>query len=530
MYGAKLSNIEPTAFGDKYLLVEHIATGGMAEIYRAQYAGIEGFAKELVVKTLREEFAARPEVVGMFLDEARVAATLTHNNVVHTYDLGELGGEYFIAMELLKGEELVSVMRRAGGAEGSRLPLDLAIGVIMQSCEGLHYVHSRTAENGTPLGLVHRDINPTNIHVGYDGVCKILDFGIAATRATAVAKKGQVAGKLSYMAPEQLLGNPIDQRADIFPLGVVLYEMCLGRRLFRGAREEITRRVLEGDIPAPTMLDSKFPPALEAIIMRTLEVDPADRYQNCDHLFRDLEAFCTEAGLSWTPRKLSALMSTLFGAGAPAHVDYGDEFDDLDGALDFAAFENMPEASADEVPDWARNLEVSTGAAEPRRRPMTIGNLEALVSQGSFDESGPNPVARAAAPTQSAPARPPQAVAPAPAVAVEERASSPARSGLHRVVADPEPADGGRRRKLPTASRPAVRPAARPSEPPSGRQAILATGPLAAIAPDGASGRTFGHSVVSDESKRGGSAWAWLIGLFLVAGFGYVAYALLTTK
>jgi serine/threonine protein kinase len=545
-FGATLSNIEPTPFGDKYLLVEHIATGGMAEIYRAQYAGIEGFAKELVVKTLREEFAARPEVVGMFLDEARVAATLTHNNVVHTYDLGELGGEYFIAMELLKGEELVNVMRR-GGADGGKLPLDLAIGVIMQSCEGLHYVHTRKADDGTPLGLVHRDINPTNIHVGYDGVCKILDFGIAATRASAVAKKGQVAGKLSYMAPEQLLGHPIDQRADIFPLGVVLYELCLGRRLFRGAREEVTRRVLEGDVPAPTMIDPKFPPALEAIIMRTLEVDPADRYQNCDHLFRDLEAFCTEAGLSSTPRKLSALMSTLFGAGAPAHVDYNDEYDDLDEALDFAAFENVPAAAEDEVPDWARNLEpVSGEAPEARRRPMTIGNLEALVSaplpQGSLDESGPNPVARAAAPTRSEPARPPQAAAaaptsrpaptpqaaakPVPAVPPDERPSSPARSGMHRVVPDAEAEP--RRKRLPTASRPAVRTGRAPT-PGTGRQPVVTTGPLASIAPDAASGRTFGHSVVTHEAK-GGAAWVWLVALVVVSGLGYVAYALLTTK
>ncbi|MBX7082987.1 MAG: serine/threonine protein kinase, partial [Nannocystaceae bacterium] len=410
-----MSNIEPTPFGDKYVLVEHIATGGMAEIYRASYAGIEGFAKELVVKTLREEFAARPEVVGMFLDEARVAATLTHNNVVHTYDLGEIGGEYFIAMELLKGEELVTVMRRAAQA-GRAIPLELAVGIIMQSCEGLHYVHTRATEDGTPLGLVHRDINPTNIHVGYDGVCKILDFGIAATRASAVAKKGQVAGKLSYMAPEQLLGHPIDHRADIFPLGVVLYELCLGRRLFRGAREEVTRRVLEGDIPAPTFVDPKFPPALEAIIMRALEVDPAERYQNCDHLFRDLEAFLAEVNLAWTPRRLSALMSELFGAGAPAQVDYDDEYSDLDEALDFAAFDGVPAGTDDEVPDWARTVEASSGAAQPRKRAMSIGNIEALVSQARFDESAPHPVARnVPPPTTSEPAPPPKASAPAAA-------------------------------------------------------------------------------------------------------------------
>jgi serine/threonine protein kinase len=540
-----LSNIEPTAFGDKYVLVEHIATGGMAEIYRAQYAGIEGFAKELVIKTLREEFAARPDVVAMFLDEARVAATLTHNNVVHTYDLGELGGEYFIAMELLKGQELVDVMRRSGSGPEHRIPLELSVGVIMQACEGLHYVHSRTAEDGSPLGLVHRDINPTNIHVGYDGVCKILDFGIAATRASAVAKKGQVAGKLSYMAPEQLQGHAIDTRADIFPLGVVLYELCLGRRLFRGQREEVMRRVLEGDIPAPTFVDPKFPPALEAILMKALEIDPAERYQNCDHMFRDLEAFLGEAGLSWTPRRLSAMMVELFGEGSPAAVDYDDQYSDLvDGALDFAAFESMPDAG-DEVPEWARGLEQAAPDTTAQRKRATIGSLEALVGQGRFDESGPNPVAAGPAPTASPPARPPVAAAPQPQpsrpapkparmVTPPPSDDDPTRSGVHKVVREDSDSGVRRARRPPTGSRPQVRtgaaPPNRPKTPGTGRQAVVTTGPLAAVAPDAVSGRTFGHSVVSTDAARGSTPWVWLVGLIVLSGLVYVAYTLLTSK
>ena len=281
-----MSNIEPTPFGDKYVLVEHIATGGMAEIYRAQYSGIEGFAKELVVKRLREEFASRPNVVQMFLDEARVAATLTHQNVVHTYDLGELQGEYFIAMELLKGEELVAVLRRAVKT-GHMLPMQIAIGIVMQSLEGLHYVHTRSDDRGRLLGLCHRDINPTNIHVGYDGTCKIVDFGIAATRASLqTAGEGQFAGKLAYMAPEQVLGHELDLRADIFALGIVLYEMCLSRRLFRGLPEEVAERIVEGDIPAPTFVKADFPPSLEAIITtyRIEEKSSPQTYKVTDHL------------------------------------------------------------------------------------------------------------------------------------------------------------------------------------------------------------------------------------------------------
>ena len=538
-----MSNIEPTPFGDKYVLVEHIATGGMAEIYRSQYAGIEGFAKELVVKTLREEFAARTEVVEMFLDEARMAATLTHNNVVHTYDLGEIAGEYFIAMELLKGEELVQVLRTSMQV-GRSIPLEIGVGIIMQSCEGLHYVHTRTDEYGTPLGLVHRDINPTNIHVGYDGTCKILDFGIAATRASAVAKKGQVAGKLAYMAPEQLRGEAIDLRADIFALGVVLYEMALGRRLFRGKPEEVAQRVLEGDIPPPTFVDPQFPPALEAIIMKALEVDPADRYTNCDHLYRDLEGFLQEARLQCTPRKISAMMVELFGEGAPAKVSYDDQYDDLErsGILDFDDFDRVDHSSGedDEPPDWARDIGGDDdGAPAAKRRALTIGNLEALVSQGGLDETGPNPALPydGKGASQAGVARP----------------GDPVRSGHHKIVPVAEAAVAERTRgssrthksasarATPSSPQNVLRPGGgrQTGRHPAGRSktspgtgrhgAINPTGPLAAVAPDAASGRSFGQSVVV-EQKKGVAAWVWILALAGLAGLAYFAYTLFTSK
>jgi serine/threonine protein kinase len=499
-----LSNIEPTPFGEKYTLVEHIATGGMAEVYRAQYSGIEGFAKELVVKTLRDEFAARPEVVQMFLNEARVAATLTHGNVVHTYDLGEIGGEYFIAMELLKGEELVQVLRRSQQM-GKPISMELGIGMIMQSCEGLHYVHTRTDDSGRNLGLVHRDINPTNVHVGYDGACKILDFGIAATRASAVAKKGQVAGKISYMAPEQLQGLQIDARADIFPLGVMLYELCLHRRLFRGSRDEVARRVLEGDVPPRTFVDPSFPPALEAIIMKALEVDPSDRYQNCDHMFRDLEAFLVEAGMVFTPRRISAMMSELFGEGAPAAVDYEDEYDDLeDEALDFDAFENLGQGEGDEAPDWARDLSGASGSAE-RRGKMTLGSLEALVASGKLDETGPN----RAVPS----GRDPTPVPPPSKVPTGRATPPPRRSGRYPTARHATPGTGDHR-------------ALRRSG--TGRHAEISSGPLAALAPD--AGSSFGRGVLTEQSKKSGAAWGWIIGFVALLGLAWFAYTLLTAK
>jgi serine/threonine protein kinase len=517
-----LSNIEPTPFGDKYVLVEHIATGGMAEIYRAQYSGIEGFAKELVVKRLREEFSVRPSVVRMFLDEARVAATLTHQNVVHTYDLGELQGEYFIAMEFLKGQELVAVLRRAVKT-GKSIPRQLALGIIMQSLEGLHYVHTRSDEHGRPLGLCHRDINPTNIHVGYDGTCKIVDFGIAATRASLQANAdGQFAGKLAYMAPEQILGHELDLRADIFALGIVLYEMCLGRRLFRGQPDEVAERIVEGDIPAPTFVDSEFPPALEAILMKALEVDPAERYQNCDHMFRDLEKFSEEAGIRCTPRMISAYMAEMFGEGAPAEVNYDDQYDDLvDEALDFDKFDALDQKSNDE-PDWARSLGGGTQEVGGRsKKPMTIGNLEALVAEVKEVAK-----AQAAEKQQAATKRPETAGRRAPA--------KKAPSGRHpalQPVEQKEPSQSPRRRVGPT---PVQHPTPNTREPTAGRPVVrsgstMTTGQVSVIDP-GVTSTSFGHGVMAEQNKKGGAAITWLIVLFLLGGLGYLAYTVFTMK
>jgi len=517
-----LSNIEPTPFGDKYLLVEHIATGGMAEIYRAQYSGIEGFAKELVVKRLREEFAERDDVVGMFLDEARVAATLSHNNVVHTYDLGELGGEYFIAMELLKGEELIMLLRRSAQT-GIQLPLEISLGIIMQSLEGLDYVHARSDEHGQPLGLVHRDINPTNIHVSYDGVCKIVDFGIAATRAKALEGAGRFAGKLSYMAPEQVLGENIDSRADLFALGVLLYEMCLRRRLFRGPADEVRRRILEGEIPAPTFVDPEFPPGLEAIIMKALEVDPADRYQNADHMFRDLDNFLQELGLSWTPRRISAYMAELFGEGAPAEVDYEDLYDDLESAsLDFADFDRLGGEEGEQEPEWAKSVTAGKSPGKKKRRKaMTIGNLEALVADAGLS-SGSN----AGAPEESG---------------VRRREDPNRASGHHKVVsADGDEADGadGAEAEDPrAASQSGPAPSKHKStgsgprtksRPHTKSRPAIKTGSAPTVG-DGMTG-AFGQTVMTQQARRGNGAIIFLIVTVLLGVIGYVAWTVFTQK
>ncbi len=507
-----MSNIEPTPFGDKYLLVEHIATGGMAEVYRAQYTGIEGFAKELVVKRLREEFVERPDIIRMFLDEARVAATLTHNNVVHTYDLGELYGEYFIAMELLVGQELVAVLRRAV-TTGHNVPMDISLAIIMQALEGLNYAHARTDENGELLGLVHRDINPTNIHVGYDGLVKIVDFGIAATRATAVSKgPGQFAGKLSYMAPEQILGEELDGRADIFAVGVILYEMCLARRLFRGNPAEVRNRILQGDVPAPTFVDPDFPPELEAIIMRALEIDRNDRYQNCDHMYRELDAFAQEYGFSATARRISAFMNEMFGEGAPAEVNYDDQYDDLgDEALDFESFDSLG-SSEDEQPEWAKSLDAGASDSQvPRRRSMTLGNLEEFVaSVKSPDDSG---IHSRDTGSQAAGQKPP----------IRPGAGAGGASDTDSQAA-PRPSETSKPKSRASRSGTArTRSPSRTSVPSSGRHTVSTAAIEAGVT------GSFGQGVVTEQTKRG-NPLVWIAVVVILGALVYFGYTILTAK
>jgi serine/threonine protein kinase len=534
-----LSNIEPTPFGDKYLLVEHIATGGMAEVYRAQYTGIEGFAKELVVKRLREEFVERPDIIRMFLDEARVAATLTHNNVVHTYDLGELHGEYFIAMELLVGEELVAVLRRAV-TTGHMLPMDLALAIMMQALEGLNYAHARTNDKGELLGLVHRDINPTNIHVGYDGLVKIVDFGIAATRATAVANAagkggpGQFAGKLSYMAPEQILGEDLDGRADLFAVGVILYEMCLGRRLFRGNPAEVRNRILTGDVPAPTFVDPDFPPELEAIIMRALEIDRNDRYQNCDHMYRELDAFAQEYGLSASARRISAFMNEMFGEGAPAEVNYDDQYDDVgDESLDFDQYESIG-GNEDEQPDWAKTLDAgaSSGDAQaPRRRSMTLGNLEELVATMKKDGPEDSGVHTRDTGSTGSTGSASSASASGPKASSGSGSRSGAAARSERTDSDshaaPRVSETSNPKSRPSRSGARTRAPSRSNSNPQPVSTSRHTHSTTALEA-GVTG-SFGQGVVSEQTKRG-NPLVWIAVVVICGALLYFGYTILTAK
>nr|MBA2540688.1 serine/threonine protein kinase [Deltaproteobacteria bacterium] len=245
----------PTKLG-RYEIVKHLANGGMAQVLIARATGIEGFERHVVVKRIHQEHAADPAFVKMFLDEARTAAALHHNNIVQVHDIGKENGEYFFAMEYVHGQDLRMLLKEASRRK-HKVPWEHVITIMTSAAAGLHHAHELRGSDRKPLGLVHRDVSPANILIGYDGTVKMVDFGIAkaALRTGEGTRGGALKGKISYMAPEQCAGKPIDRRSDVYALGVVLYELSTVRRLFKGENDFLTMSaIVAGDIPHPTQV------------------------------------------------------------------------------------------------------------------------------------------------------------------------------------------------------------------------------------------------------------------------------------
>jgi serine/threonine protein kinase len=317
-----LDLIPPGSRIGKYEIVRRIAFGGMAEIYLARASGIQGFQKHVVLKRILPQFAAKDDFVRMFLREARLAATLDQANIAHVHDIGEVGGSYFYTMEYLHGEDLRAIMRGLV-RRNARIPLEHAIGIIMGAASGLHYAHEKKGPDGQSLGIVHRDVSPSNIVVTFDGGVKVVDFGIAKMTADPDLSRGHsVKGKLAYMSPEQLQAQPVDRRSDIFSLGVVLYEITTHKRLFAATTEiDVMRLALKGSITPPSMHDPSYPPDLEAIVMQALEKDPDRRYPTARELQRDLEAFARLQRVHASSPALAEWMERTFGPKLEAWHD-----------------------------------------------------------------------------------------------------------------------------------------------------------------------------------------------------------------
>ncbi len=307
------SEVKKSVRFGKYTLIDRIAVGGMAEIFLARQAGLEGFEKTIVIKRIRPHLSKQPNFVKMFLNEAKLAAQLNHPNIVQIYDLGKIGESYFIAMEYIFGRDMRRIIPKAD-ALGIPFPMVYALKIASSVCEGLYYAHARTDLYGNALNIVHRDVTPENIFVSFDGTVKVLDFGIAkAANQIEQTRAGEIKGKLSYMSPEQCMGKSLDNRSDIFSLGVVLYEWLTGFKLFTGDSEvAILKSITEGKIYAPSYFKADIPEGVEAILMKALEKDREKRYQTAWEMQYDLDQFLSQYEFTPSNIHLSNFLKQLF--------------------------------------------------------------------------------------------------------------------------------------------------------------------------------------------------------------------------
>ncbi len=307
---------KPTQFG-KYLLLDRINVGGMAEVFKAKAFGVEGFERLVAVKRILPNIAEDEEFITMFIDEAKIAVQLSHANIAQIFDLGKADDAYFIALEFVQGKDLRAIYDRCKQkpVDGSTaMPLGQACFIIMKACEGLDYAHNKKDSNGEEMHLVHRDVSPQNILISYEGEVKLIDFGIAkAAGKASKTQQGILKGKFGYMSPEQVRGLPLDRRSDIFAVGIVLYELLTAERLFVGESDFSTlEKVRNVEILPPSTYNRRIPEELERIVLKALAKDVEDRYQNAIDLHDDLQAFMYTAGEFYARKDLGAWMKRVF--------------------------------------------------------------------------------------------------------------------------------------------------------------------------------------------------------------------------
>lgn len=361
----------------KYELLRKIAAGGMAEIFLARQWGEGGFFRDVVIKRLFSNLAEHESALRMFQYEARLLAHLSHPNIPQVMDLGFAEGTWYIAMEHVQGWTVTDVWR-AGARQGQMMPLPVTMGLVMQVCEALQHAHGARDRAGRWLRIVHRDVTPHNVMVTPDGVGKLMDFGVAKTDARMETEAGAVKGTFSYMSPEQVRGKRVDRRADVFSLGVILYELTTGTRLYRGNDMQVMQAVVETDAPPPSTRRPDYPADLEEIVLACLRRERESRIQSAADLALHLEHFAMRHGMMVGPRTIAAYVYDLFP---------GERLPEEDLAL-------VDEPARDPAPapahgDWAMPLgeadEVDVAWDEPGREPMDPEALPS-VPPDAFDE------------------------------------------------------------------------------------------------------------------------------------------------
>jgi len=319
----------------RYEILQRLARGSVADVLLARASGLEGFARHVVIKQIRPEHASDTRFVTAFLDEARIGASLHHQNIVQVFDIDQVGGSPYFAMEYVHGEDVRRLLAKVC-AKGQLVPIDIVVAIGAAAAAGLHHAHEHLGPDRKPLHLVHRDVSPSNILIGYDGSVKLVDFGLAKPALRGSKTKTGALCKAPYMSPELAMGKHIDRRSDLFVLGTVMYELATARRLFKGENDYLTMAmIVEGQVPPPSTLRPELPKDLDEIIMRALAKDPAARYQTAHDLRSALESFAIEHELRTSARAVADYLASVFGhrpepwqdKEAPAQNDDADNAD-----------------------------------------------------------------------------------------------------------------------------------------------------------------------------------------------------------
>jgi serine/threonine protein kinase len=306
-----MKDFEHKKFG-KYQLLQKIAVGGMAELYRSKVTRAHGFEKLVAIKKILPHLTDQGNLVKAFIDEAKLAALLQHENIVQIYDFGSIDDEYFIAMEYLFGKDLRKLTRKASKT-AVPLGLENILYIISRICAGLDYSHNLKDLQGKPLNIIHRDINPQNIFLTYEGQVKIIDFGIAkAASHNSTTHEGLIKGKLAYMSPEQATGKTIDHRSDIFSTGIIFYELLAGRRMFEGETMQVYSKVREAQYEPLDKLLPDLPAKIHEVVEAALAKDPDQRYQTCGEMLADLEECIFELSVRTNGRSFATFVKEFF--------------------------------------------------------------------------------------------------------------------------------------------------------------------------------------------------------------------------
>jgi eukaryotic-like serine/threonine-protein kinase len=353
----------------RYAIGGEIAAGGMATVHYGRLLGPVGFSRTVAIKRLHPQFAKDPEFVSMFLDEARLAARIRHPNVVSTLDVVALEGELFVVMDYVQGESLAR-LQRASRSRKEGVPLGHALAILTGVLHGLHAAHEATSERGEPLHIVHRDVSPQNVLVGVDGIPRVLDFGVAkAAGRVHTTREGQIKGKIAYMAPEQLHGQPVDRRTDVYAAAVVLWEVLAGRRLFETDQEAAAFQLAQRhDMAPPSRHAVDVPAELDAIVLRGLSPRPDDRFATAREMAVSLERIAPFP----TARELGEWVEEL------AHASLEERAGRVADMESFSDVTRAPDPAPPTDPGTASTT--SRDAAPPPHRPMLLGALATLTA------------------------------------------------------------------------------------------------------------------------------------------------------